>query len=360
MLSIADVTAQPLDIELSEPFGIASGTQHVAQNVLVRVTLSDGTGGIGEAAPFPAFNGETQEAVLCALAAARVALIGLDPRRWRHAGEVVKEACLATPTARAAFESALLDALCRHRRSSLWSFFGGADVSLVSDMTIPTGSAEQAEAAARRAVQAGFTTLKVKLGGVPFEHDAARLQAITRAAPSTRLVLDANASLTADAALELLAALGPARTRVALFEQPTGKFDLDGLRRIREAGGVRVAADESAGSAADVLRLIAARAVDVINVKTMKCGLFEASTMIGIAQTAGLGLMIGGMVESKLSMTVSACLAAGHGGFDFVDLDTPWFMKNAPLVGGWVEEGATLSVGHLSLGHGVECGLPAA
>jgi L-Ala-D/L-Glu epimerase / N-acetyl-D-glutamate racemase len=225
-------------------------------------------------------------------------------------------------------------------------------------MTIPTGSAEHAETAARRAVAAGFTTLKVKLGGVPFEHDAARLRAITRAAASARLVLDANASLSAEAALALLAELGPAKTRVALFEQPTGQFDLDGLRRVREQGGVPVAADESASSAADVLSLIAARAVDVINVKTMKAGLFEASTMIGIAHAAGLGLMIGGMVESKLSMTVSACLAAGHGGFSHVDLDTPWFMRNSPCVGGWVETGATLSVAHLRSGHGVECPLP--
>ena len=33
----------------------------------------------------------------------------------------------------------------------------------------------------------------------------------------------------------------------------------------------------------------------------------------------GLGLMIGGNVESILAMTVSACFAAGQGGFSFVD-----------------------------------------
>ena len=353
MISIADVTADPLDIELSEPFGIATGSQPAAHNVLVTLTLSDGTVGIGEAAPFPAVNGETQSAVLSALAEARPALLGLEARRFRVASAVAHEALPDVPTARAAFESALLDAVCRQAGMSLWSFFGGAEPMLVSDITITTGSPADAEAAALRAIASGFQTLKVKVGGAAFEHDRARLTAIAGAAPSAALVLDANASLDSAAALALLEALGPARHRVTLFEQPCGKFDLDGLRKVRERAGTRVAADESACSARDVLNLARERAVDVINVKTMKSGVVEAMAMIQIARSAGLGLMIGGMVESQLSMTVSACLAAGTGGFQFVDLDTPWFLKNAPLAGGWEARGATLRLDHIALGHGV-------
>jgi L-alanine-DL-glutamate epimerase-like enolase superfamily enzyme len=353
VISIADVTAEPLDIELNEPFGIATGAQHLAENALVTVTLSDGTVGVGEAAPFPAVNGETQAAVLSAFAAARSALLELPALRFRVAARVAREMLPEVPSARAAFESALLDALCRRAGLSLWSFFGGAEPELVSDITITTGSPEDGRRAAERALAAGFRTLKIKVGGAAFEHDRARLTAIADAAPSAELVLDANASLSADAALELLAALGGARTRVTLFEQPCGKFDLDGLRRVRERSGTRVAADESAGSASDVSRLVRERAVDVINIKTMKSGLVEAADMIAVARAAGLGLMIGGMVESKLSMTVSACLAAGNGGFSFVDLDTPWFMKDAPFEGGWEERGATLRVDQIGLGHGV-------
>jgi len=353
VLSIADVTAEALDIALTEPFGIATGAQISAQNVLVTLTLTDGTTGTGEAAPFPAVNGETQRAVLDALNAARSSFVGLDALRFRPAVGVAEHALRGTPSALAAFESALFDALCRRARISLWAFFGGAQAELVSDITIPTGSAEHARAAALRAVAAGFTTLKVKVGGVGFDQDRLRLAAIVAAAPQARLVLDANASLSAAEALALLDTLGHDKGQVALFEQPTGKLDLDGLRRVREHGGVPVAADESACSAADVLTLIAARAVDAINIKTMKCGLVEAMDMIAIARGAGLALMIGGMVESKLSMTVSACLAAGIGGFGYVDLDTPWFMKDAPLEGGWLEHGPTLRLDQIESGHGV-------
>ncbi|HEY1535159.1 MAG TPA: dipeptide epimerase, partial [Polyangiaceae bacterium] len=126
MISIADVTALPLDIELTEAFGIATGAQHVANNVLVTLTLSDGTVGTGEAAPFPAVNGETQSAVLEALGAARSSLVGVDALRWRPAVVVAEHALRGTASALAALESALLDALCRRARVSLWAFFGGA------------------------------------------------------------------------------------------------------------------------------------------------------------------------------------------------------------------------------------------
>jgi len=359
VISIANVTATPLDIELTEPFGIATGAQHVAANVLVTLTLSDGTTGTGEAAPFPAVNGETQSAVLDALTFAGASLSGLDALRWRPAVGIAEYALRGTPSALAAFESALFDALCRRAGISLWAFFGGAETELISDITIPTGSAEHARKAALRAVSAGFTTLKIKVGGASFDQDRMRLEAIVAAAPQARLVLDANASLSAAEALALLDALGHDKGQVALFEQPTAKLDLDGLRQVREQGGVPIAADESACSAADVLSLIAARAVDAINIKTMKCGIVEAMAMIAVDRSAGLGLMIGGMVESKLAMTVSACLAAGMGGFAHVDLDTPWFMKDAPIHGGWLERGATLRLDQIAAGHGVTCSLPA-
>ena len=69
--------------------------------------------------------------------------------------------------------------------------------------------------------------------------------------------------------------------------------------------------------------------------------------------SAGVKLMIGGMVESPLAMSFSAHLAAGLGGFSYVDLDTPMFMKEHPFSGGFEQQGARLSVAHVKAGHGV-------
>ena len=63
--------------------------------------------------------------------------------------------------------------------------------------------------------------------------------------------------------------------------------------------------------------------------------------------------MIGGMVESVLAMTTSACFAAGLGGFDLVDLDTALFIADDAFTGGFVQRGPHLDLSGIAAGHGV-------
>lgn len=349
--SIVEVRAEPWNVDLTEPFGIATGAQPEAANVLVTVRLSDGTVGVGEAAPFPAVYGETQEGTLAAVDVARDAIAGEDATRWRRVASKLREAVPDAPSARAGLESAVLDAVTTRAGLSLHRFFGGAEDELETDITVVTGSPDHARASASRAVAQGFRTLKVKVGGATLDHDVARVAAILEVAPAARLILDANASFTADEAVELVHRIGA--DHIALFEQPCAADDLDGMRSVRRRTRVLVAADESARSATDVARVASLRAADVVNVKITKCGLSEACDMIAAARGYELALMIGGMVETPLAMTVSACLAAGTGGFDFVDLDTPLFMKEVPTSGGWRQTGPKIGVSHIRAGHGV-------
>jgi L-Ala-D/L-Glu epimerase / N-acetyl-D-glutamate racemase len=353
MPTIAALSAEPLDVALTEPFGIASGTQPAAHNVLCTLKLRDGTTGLGEAAPFPAVSGETQSQTLATLETAKTVLLGEDARRWRRIARSLRELAPEAPAARAAVEMALLDALCRRSKLSLWSFFGGAERELMTDITIVTGDVEHARSSAERAARDGFETLKIKVGAGTHDLDVARLVAIAEAAPSARLILDANASLDAEQAIELVRALGKVRRRVALFEQPTAADDLDGMRRVREGARVRVAADESAKSACAVAELTRARAADVVNVKLMKSGIAEALELAAAARAMGLGLMVGGMVETRLAMSAGACFAAGLGGFSHVDLDTPLFMKDSPFTGGYTEVGPRRGLADIVAGHGV-------
>ena len=52
--------------------------------MLVAVELEDGTLGHGEGAPFPAFNGETQDATLAAIEHARPVALGHGTDDWRR------------------------------------------------------------------------------------------------------------------------------------------------------------------------------------------------------------------------------------------------------------------------------------
>lgn len=339
-------------MELLEPFGIATGAQELASNVLCEVELESGARGLGEAAPFPAVNGETQDDALKALRAAAEQLVGCEARDESGLPSVARQHLEQAPSALAALEMALLDAHCRERGVSLFQHFGGRSAQLLTDITIPTGGPEAAARAAERAVGQGFLTLKVKVGGQPFEQDLARLRRIAEAAPGARLLLDANASLSGDHAVELVRGLGSRQSQVVLFEQPCVRGDYAGSRYVR-AAGIRVAADEDARSLADLASLRAEQAADVINFKVTKSGVSRALSMIAEARRLGFGLMLGGMVETRLAMTFSACIAGGQGGFEELDLDTPLFMKDDKLVGGFDQAGPRLSLSGVKLGHGV-------
>jgi L-alanine-DL-glutamate epimerase-like enolase superfamily enzyme len=234
----------------------------------------------------------------------------------------------------------------------LWAFFGGAERALVTDVTLPIASVEEARrAAAARAAQ-GFGRLKVKVGGASAGEDLARLLAIREAAPAAELMLDGNGGLRAEAALDLLADLRARGISPILFEQPVPGDDLAGLAEVTRRGGVPVAADESVTTAEEALRVAALGAAQVVNVKLMKSGVAESLAIAAAARAAGLGLMIGGMIEARMAMSMSACFAAGLGGFAFVDLDTPLFLAEDPFAGGYAQRGAEIDLSPIEAGHG--------
>ena len=353
LIRAAHVTA--LDIPLHVPFGISGGAQAMANNVLFTVELADGTRGYGEAAPLPPYNGETQTDAIAALTSACDWLIGTDASKWGQlADEFWRRTTVRSGAALCALEMAVLDAFMRHEHVPLWQFFGGHGTKLETDMTVTTGSADEAAAAARAIRQRGIRMIKVKVGGSAGPaHDLARVRAIAEAAPDAPLILDGNAGVTRSGASELVRGLKAAGIAPALLEQWLAKGDLDGMRGLRAESGWLVAADESVTTRADAERVATAQAADVINIKLMKGGIATALEIAAVARARGLGLMIGGNVESILAMTVSACFAAGLGGFQFADLDTPLFLAENPFSGGYMLNGGTISVAQIGAGHGV-------
>lgn len=357
-MRIRSIDIRPFEVQLFAPFSVASGAQAVARNVLVTLELEDGTRGYGEAAPFPAINGETQEHAVAALEVARDSAIGESVASWRKLARRAKSRIESkngpTPSAVCALETAILDAFCRSRGIPLVDFFGGATRELETDMTITTGSVKDAEKAAKDVVARGIHTIKIKIGGADLDLDLERVSRVRQVAPDAPLILDGNCAYDARTALRLLELLERRKITVALFEQPVAKHDLEGMRKITDDSDVRVAADESAGSAEEAWSAIKRGGAAVINIKLMKCGIVEALDIAAIARATGTALMIGGMVETRLAMGASACFAAGLGGFEFVDLDTPLFLKTDPFRGGYTMDGPLIRLDDIAAGHGIE------
>jgi len=349
---VSSIDVSRLDAPMREAFAIAGGEQASVRNVLIRVRLADGTVGFGEGAPMPAFNGETQAGTRAAIRAQRPWLMGCDIEDRAGWSSRLGRALGGARAARAGLEMALLDAWCRRHRLPMRIFFGGASLRVRTDITIPIVSPAQAARAARRIIARGVTTIKVKVGRDPAE-DADRVLAACSIRGRRRLILDANAGFDAAQALSLLRRLSRGGVRPDLFEQPTGPDDLAGMRDVARRGKVLVAADESLRGPEDVLRLARSKAAQVVNLKLMKSGIFGCLEIARTARAAGLGLMIGGLVESRLAMTCAAHLAAGLGGFSFIDLDTPLLFARDPMRGPRIGPGGVYELSRVRSGIGI-------
>ena len=283
-------------------FVISRGAKTEA--AVVTCTLSrDGATGRGECVPYARY-GETLESVVAQIEAARKEIeAGVD--------RAVLRGLVPAGAARNAVDCALWDLEARLTGKRAFQLMGQpAPAPLTTAYTLSLGSAEamakQAGANAQRPL------LKVKVGG---DNDAARIRAVADAAPSSRLILDANEGWTEDNLVANLAMA--ADCGVALVEQPLPAGQDDMLARIRRP--LPVCADESVHGPDDLAAL--AGKYDAINIKLDKAGgLTTALELRSRAWELGLGVMVGCMVGTSLAMAPAVLLAQGA---DYVDLDGP-------------------------------------
>jgi L-Ala-D/L-Glu epimerase len=351
--TIRSVTVKPLNIPLLEPFTIATGSVSEARNVLSTITLDDGSVGYGESAPFPPSTGESQETALAAAQGCAALIEGKNAAHWRVLSKLMRSIYFSQMTAIAGIEMALLDALTHSYGIPLSIFFGGASTSIETDMSIPMVTPEHGHELAKDIVTRGIHCIKIKVGG-DIREDVARVEAIREGAPGLGLTLDANQGYTANEALLCLEALDDRDIRPLMLEQPVHKDDYEGLRYVTKHTTVPVAADESAYNAANVAHLIAMGAVNVVNIKLMKCGFVEALDIAAVCRATHTELMIGAMMESRLATSAATHFVAGLGGFRYIDLDTPMLLADDPFTGGYEQRGGVYDVSRVKSGLGIE------
>ena len=353
-MRIIDMDLYPLKAPLVQPFRTTTGQHDRLDNILVRIRIPKGITGWGEAAIAPHITGETLEATYKNLQDIAVCLTGRDIRCLSELGAFLQEQYPRNMAAVAAVEMAWLDAVCRSRGMPLWRWFATVPPGrLKSDITLVIDSLRKTRYAAGKYFRQGFRVFKIKIGR-DFDQDFSRVVAVQASAPRARIILDVNQGYTAKQTIEFLKKVRASRIHPVLLEQPVVRQDIDGLREIKRAGLASVCADESARNAEDCRLLIRHKAVDAVNIKLMKSGFSESLKMISVARRAGLRLMIGGMMESALAMTAAAHFAAALGCFEFVDLDTPYFIKGRWSRSPCLDSRGIYNVKKIKLGIGVD------
>lgn len=216
-------------------FTIARGSKTEAHVVVAELRCGDAVGR-GECTPYPRY-GETVEGVLGEIEAARGPLeAGCD--------RAALQDLLRPGAARNALDCALWDLEAKQSGVPAHVRAGRQRLDPVKtcytiSLAAPEVMAEQARAAARRPM------LKLKIGG---PGDLERVEAVRRAAPRTRLVVDANEALSFDDLVRLAPEF--ARLDVLLIEQPLKAGADEALEGF--ASPVPLCADESLHTRADL------------------------------------------------------------------------------------------------------------
>jgi L-alanine-DL-glutamate epimerase-like enolase superfamily enzyme len=304
---------------LRTPFRISRGIRTVAEVVTVKVQQGDACGH-GEGAVTPRY-GESVESVLEQLRSIEGPLrdgITRDELRRR----------LPPGSARNAADCALWD---------LEAVLGGDGAvaglprlgSIPTALTIGIDTPEAMGAAARKL--RGAAIVKVKVDGELCEE---RLRAIRAEVPGSRLIVDANEAWS----MALIERMQPvlAELEVEFLEQPLPAADdaaLEGFAPL-----VPICADESCHTTADLARLQPRYAM--VNIKLDKTGgLTEALDLAAGARAIGMGVMVGCMISTSLSIAPAFYVAAGA---DCADLDGPLWLKDDRAGGVILAEGGMM------------------
>jgi L-alanine-DL-glutamate epimerase-like enolase superfamily enzyme len=318
-----------------EPFTIATGTMHFAQNLLVRAYTDTSLTGLGECSAFPMIVGETQ--ATCYEMAKDFASIwkGKDPLQITDRLAELHLYTAGNYTAKSAFDMLLYDLAAKEANLPLYKYLGGEKRKIETDLTIGIDTPENMASSALRHVKNGFTILKIKLGKSPAE-DIERIKYIRNAiGPEIQLRADANQGWSFEDALYTLTELAP--YNISFCEQPMRTYNDELLPELCRLSPIPVMADESVYTHRDAERIIRNKATEFINIKFAKSGgIHEAGLISKVAEKNGVSCMLGSMLESRLALTANIHFAMASPNISFFDLDTALLGQLAdPVIDGF-------------------------
>lgn len=344
MIRISAIDVFPLRLPMKQSFRISQGTVGAvsagAPHVYVRITGDNGVQGWGEARPSPRWSYETPESVCSAVANYfRPALLGQRADDLAAVQRMVNREIAGSlhpgqPIAKAAIDTALHDLIARSYGlplAALWQSGSSHPVRL--SYLISTDNSDEAARKAREAVAEGYTGVDVKIGLNP-ANDLDIVAAVKQEAPDLFFRVDANQAYSLTKAIRL--AKGLERLGVDVLEQPLPANQLLAHAELRRKVSIPIALDESVWSPSGVLEALRSEACDTIVIKLTKMGGLRSAKLCGdIARESGLGLLGGGLTESKLGLLASAHLFRYLELSDPVDLNGPMFLKDDPVEGDW-------------------------
>lgn len=331
---IRQIELYRLSVPLIEPFTTSLGTDHAAENVLVRIRTDAGITGFGECSPYMPINGESQDTCFMVGQYFAKALVGKDSLDIAGHIELMDRIIYGNTSIKSAFDIALYDIAAQHAGRPLYAYLGGEkNKTIITDYTVSVGEPEKMARDAVRIRDQGYPAIKVKLGkGGP--RDVERIRAIRAAVgEDIPIRIDANQGWKVNEAIETLQALAP--FNIQHCEEPIARWKYLKLKKVRKHSPIPIMADECCGDDHDAERLIELDACDYFNIKLGKSGgIFKALKIVRQAEKAGIHMQVGAMLESRIAMTAFAHFSLCSPLIEHYDFDTALMFREDPVTGG--------------------------
>jgi len=300
-MTISAVSIVPCEQPLADPtWRFVSGPVSAVPGFVLHLTNDRGITGYGYVRALVPLDRPPAE-VRAVLEGLIAGLRGRDDANIHAIMDGLEREVVGWPRVKAAIECALFDLRARTLGIGLSDLLGGRrhEASPQLRMMALKTPDEMANVAAGLARE-GYRFLKIKASGEP-ELDVARVRAIReRVGPGVRLMVDANQTYSADAAMATIPRM--AEHGVELFEQPIRAEDLAGLERLSRAfPSLVIEADEAAQTLPEILHLAANRIVGSINLRIANLGgIRNVLAAVSICEAAGVRYRFGATFAPRI------------------------------------------------------------
>ena len=297
-------------LPFSRPLPIGDITLFQREGILLRLSGDDGSEGWGETAPLPGFSVESQSEAASQLRRLAGSMVGREVKEdWVDPyGEFGRELDRVAPSVRFGFELAVWNLYAPSSGRTLPEVVTPFPRAVVPVNGLLAGSPAEVLVEARRKSDAGYRSIKLKIGTRTVAEDVALVRALGEGlGEDISLRLDANRLWDYEEAAEFVR--GTAGVRFEYVEEPLA--DPERLPDFVGEFGVPVALDESlVGMEPEKLE---AFAVAFVLKPTLLGGISRTLRAAGRAHRLGVTPVISSAYESGVGTAALVALAAGIG-----------------------------------------------
>jgi O-succinylbenzoate synthase len=307
-MKISEFELRTIHLPLVRPFRTSFGTQTSREVLVVKVTDSEGNVGWAEdvAMSEPLYSPEYVAGNLDLIKRFLIpALFSRGEITAKEVGEALAP-FLGAPMAKAALETAILDAQLRSQKKSLASYLGATKEKVECGVSVGIApSIDNLLEEVGSYIDAGYRRIKLKIEP---GWDIEPVRIVRETWPTIPLQVDANQAYARGDG-ELLSKLDP--YNLLLIEQPLDEHDILGHAELAKKVKTPICLDESIVSLRAAEDALALKATTVINIKPGRVGGYlESKRIHDLCVSEKIPVWCGGMLETGIGRAANLALAA--------------------------------------------------